>query len=494
MSDKNLFWVALGGNNKTYAGGNANLVFSSEEGKVDDLSDSILIDFGNCYYGPEFSLSKFVMPDLDFLFPSVESDEQPIPKAIFLTHDHADHLEGLVHFLLRGRKMPPIYASPFTLDILKTRLASHGFTDEIETVPVKPEEMYTVNGWRVTPFNVSHSTAECLGFFVEKDNKNFLHLGDFKNDSTVLLGPKTDYSFLKMVEENEEIDAVLLDGIFGGRDISVDDEHIRESIRNEFRLNEGKRIIFGFYGGYLEMAASLMAVAAENDYAVVIGSTLLENRLNSLEKTRKSIVQILQDQTWLPGIENLKVYVDGDEALQHIDKNKTIVLTDLVQTDPKSFLGRLFSDTEKALRELDENDSIYVTGTVIKYGGYGKVFKTFADQLHEKGIHVCYKESGRFMDAVGHASWIGISTILNITKPKTAVFIYGRENDLKETFNRASFFENKMNLANPNNGEVYQIVPYLSEPVAKWGEAWIEPVYLPGSLKPAYHKKPKYKP
>ncbi len=115
--------------------GNSTYIGSKEEGVLFDAGIGI-----RCF---EKSLtSAGISPD--------------IIKAIFITHEHYDHVKGLD--AITKKYNIPIFASGGTKENLTL---THGQEVHIIDTPV------TVSGFEVTPFHTSHDTSESLGFTVK---------------------------------------------------------------------------------------------------------------------------------------------------------------------------------------------------------------------------------------------------------------------------------------------------------------------------------------
>lgn len=91
--------------------------------------------------------------------------------AIFVTHEHVDHIRGLRVFTSKRRL--PVYATRGT-----ARATLLG-VDSSLVVPVRACETYRVGELEVTPFGTSHDTAEPVGFvFRATDGTSFGLLTD----------------------------------------------------------------------------------------------------------------------------------------------------------------------------------------------------------------------------------------------------------------------------------------------------------------------------
>lgn len=83
-------------------------------------------------------------------------------KAVFVTHEHSDHVSGLRVFASRHKI--PVYASSGTLEALRT---SGCIDDQKFRSHVISEGGTECAGITVHPFHVSHDSAECIGYRIQ---------------------------------------------------------------------------------------------------------------------------------------------------------------------------------------------------------------------------------------------------------------------------------------------------------------------------------------
>lgn len=175
----------------------------------DSQGNSILIDCGiSC---------KRLMENAAGLSVSAENI-----KGIFITHEHIDHISGLM-MLLKKYKIP-VFASLGTLSEISR---FKGFDDSYRKLMYKviAGKPFSFNGFKINCFNIPHDAAEPLGFSFEKYDTKISVCTDF--------GMVTD-----------EIE----DGLKGSKAMVIEanhDERMLEAGRYPFRL---KRRILGDKG------------------------------------------------------------------------------------------------------------------------------------------------------------------------------------------------------------------------------------------------------
>ena len=81
--------------------------------------------------------------------------------AIFITHEHSDHINGLRVFASKNKI--PVYATQGTVDAL---IASGTANGSFEINPISNDGI-EVNGQLIVPFKTSHDSAESCGYLVK---------------------------------------------------------------------------------------------------------------------------------------------------------------------------------------------------------------------------------------------------------------------------------------------------------------------------------------
>ncbi len=118
--------------------------------------------------------------------------EQKRIRHIFISHSHLDHICTLPFFTKNvfGHLGQPveIHALPETLDVLRRHLFNDELWPDFSVIPspdnpiiryteVIPEQVYEVEGVRLTPIRVNH-LVPCVGYLVEDDHSAFIFTSD----------------------------------------------------------------------------------------------------------------------------------------------------------------------------------------------------------------------------------------------------------------------------------------------------------------------------
>ncbi len=135
---------------------------------------------GNCYYlGTE---QYSILIDAGIGIRSIKRilKEKNLPleqvKAVFITHDHADHIKAVGH--LGEKHGIPIYATPIVHEGIRR---SYCVTEKLSGAHIRyieKEIPLLLEDFRITCFEVPHDGSDNVGYSITIDGKNFAFLTD----------------------------------------------------------------------------------------------------------------------------------------------------------------------------------------------------------------------------------------------------------------------------------------------------------------------------
>lgn len=120
-------------------------------------------------------------------------------KAVFITHEHWDHIQGLRSFLKNTGGIP-VYMEEVSRKSARLKLPDHR--------PIIHNEPVELDGLTVLPFQVSHDAANTFGFAVREGDRSLVLASDigsydaetlkfFKNARAIAIESNYDHEMLK---------------------------------------------------------------------------------------------------------------------------------------------------------------------------------------------------------------------------------------------------------------------------------------------------------
>lgn len=265
----------LGGNNESRIGGNSLLIEHTEE---NEGVKRVMIDLG-ALFPPEWTNQDSIIPDVrPYLGFKDKPAEKPV-EALFISHCHEDHIGGLVHLARAGYKMPEIYTSPYTKELLKTAFKEGRVSEENQpkvNVLKAGETVDIADNIHVTPFNVSHSTVGAMGFHVLTTLRGrvcagIVNPGDYRLGESKV-GPGFDETSFERFLKDKTITHVLLDSTSsdGTDEYLVDFENAVANTLEQVNKHQDKQVISAVISRSIQNMAIDLETARQSGRTVFI--------------------------------------------------------------------------------------------------------------------------------------------------------------------------------------------------------------------------------
>jgi len=104
-------------------------------------------------------------------------------KGILITHGHEDHF-GALPFLLDELKGVPVFATKLVAGFIEEKLTDYGIEGVKVNVFDPERDTISLGVFRVTPFRISHSVPDGVGFAIDTPDGKFFILPIIKFDWT----------------------------------------------------------------------------------------------------------------------------------------------------------------------------------------------------------------------------------------------------------------------------------------------------------------------
>ena len=135
-------------------------LFSSSSGNmylIETENANVLIDIGVTYKKARESLEAIGKSTSDI-------------DAIFITHEHSDHIKGLSMFIKSSPNVK-VYSSIGTCEYLKDMLINSNVSTE-NLITISPDTNVEIKDLNITSFSISHDAIDPVGYNVSCGNKS----------------------------------------------------------------------------------------------------------------------------------------------------------------------------------------------------------------------------------------------------------------------------------------------------------------------------------
>jgi len=395
--------IGLGGMD---GGGSKNMIL------IEYVNDAVIMDCGNDL-GVDLPGINYGIADTAYL----EQIKHKI-RAYVITHGHLDHIGGLPHI---APKFPaPIYGSKFTIGRVEEIFENFGLPMpdgfELKTVTMNENthERLKIGEFFVELVRVTHSIPGSTVIVLDTPVGRIINTGDFRLDPNPLDHERTDTERLTELG-NEGVLALLSESTTTERLGRTPSESTIEQTFMDIMANAPGRIFVGLFSTNMNRVQMIINAAVHSGKKVAMDGRSMVSTLEMA--VRHGFVRIPKG-TFVP-IASASTMKDTD----------LVVVCTGSQGEPSSALQRM-SNGEHRHVKLKEQDTVILSSTPIPYSGNDSKIRDMVDDLLKKQVHV-FRHQTRELDGIGplhvsgHASRDEYADMINMTKPKFFVPIYG---------------------------------------------------------------------
>ena len=145
----------------------------------------LMVDLGITFPGENEPGADVVLPDLRFIVAEKQS-----LAGLVLTHAHEDHIGAVLD--LWPSLGCPIYATPFTAGMVKSKIGEYGRNVRLPITEVPLGGRCTIGKFDVEFVTLAHSIPEPSGLAIRTPAGLVFHTGDWKLDATPVIGDPPD--------------------------------------------------------------------------------------------------------------------------------------------------------------------------------------------------------------------------------------------------------------------------------------------------------------
>lgn len=370
-------------------------------------NDMIIIDCGVAF--PEDSMLgvDLVIPDMTYIKKNANK-----LRGIFITHAHEDHI-GSLPFLLKDVNVP-IYATKFTLKVIKSKLAESEQNKKVKTKAINPRQSVILGDFKIEFINVNHSIPGAVAMAITTPCGTIVHTGDFKIDMTPTYGEPID---LRRLNEygSKGVKLLMCESTNAERlGFTTSEIMVKNSIKDLFVKYAKKRItVATFSSNVYRLQSVVKAALKQNRKIVLIGRSMLNISEVAMEE---GILQIPEESL-----------ITAEESLNY-ENNEICIITTGSQGEPMSALYRMALNDRRSL-SLTEDDVVILSSHTIP--GNEQLVNTVLNKLAEKNVTVLNDCNVQNIHASGHACQEELKILQNIINPEYLMPVHGEFKHMK---------------------------------------------------------------
>ncbi len=359
----------------------------------------VVVDCGGQF--PDFTWFgiDLVIPDMEYLL-----ERREMLKALVVTHGHEDHI-GAIPYFVREFKVP-IYATRFTVELIKSKLEEHGLLGAVPVHLVEPGDVAAFEHFRFEFLRVSHSTCDAVGLAIETPLGLLVHTGDFRIDTAPGDGYSFDYGGFAELGRRGVL-ALFSDSTNVEREgFTKSEQEIGRELDNIFHRTKG-RILITLFASSIPRIQEIMTLAERDGRRVhfsgrsLCNTTTIARRLGLLRFPDSLLID--------------------EEELSHHSPESILILMTGSQGEPRSVLSRVAMNDHKRIR-IQPGDTVIFSSRIIP--GHERSVSNIMNHLAMRGAEI-YNERTHTVHTSGHGHAGELATMLNLTQPKYFIPIHG---------------------------------------------------------------------
>lgn len=173
---------------------------------IEYQGEIVLVDMGTLFADNDYPGVNYMIPASKYL-----EDNREKVKAILFTHAHLDHIGACKHLLPFFGPLVPIYATPFTIGMIKRQMSELSDVPEMNYQIVNPldhKKIQLTQHLSCEFIHMLHSIPGNTSILFRTPNGNIVLSGDWRFETNPMDTP-ADYDYLVNIANTEGI-AVLL--------------------------------------------------------------------------------------------------------------------------------------------------------------------------------------------------------------------------------------------------------------------------------------------
>ncbi len=391
----------------------------------------IMVDCGMTFGDPSLPGIDLVFPD-----PSFIADRRDDLLALVLTHGHEDHI-GAVPYLWR-RLRCPIYATPFTAELVRGKLSEAGLLKEVDLRVIDRGGTLEEGPFRITYVPLAHSIPEGNGLKIETPLGTLFHTGDWKLDDEPQIGAPSSPEDLSGIGE-EGVLAMIGDStnVFNAS-ASGSEQTVKDTL-SELVAGMTGRVVVTTFASNVARLQTIAAVARENRRKIVLVGRSMHRVVGAAKATG-----YLRD--WPES-------ADEDEVA-NLPRDKVLILCTGAQGEPRAALSRIATGSHRNIR-LDSGDMVIFSSKIIP--GNDLTVARLINDLALRDIDVLTEREAH-VHVSGHPGRAELERMYSWIRPKIAVPVHGEPRHLRRHAQFARELGVEQSLA-PSNGDIIRLAP-----------------------------------
>jgi ribonuclease J len=365
----------------------------------------LMVDLGVTFPHESEPGADVVLPDLRFIVA-----ERKNLVGLVLTHAHEDHVGAIID--LWPSLECPIFATPFTASMLKTKAGEYGGTVQLPIKEVPLSGRFNAGPFEVEFVSVTHSIPEPNGLAIRTPAGLVFHTGDWKLDPTPVVGRPHDAGRLEALGD-EGVLAMVGDSTNAMREgRSASESDVAKTLR-KLIADAPRCVAITLFASNVARVASIAAACHAAGRTLVVAGRALHR-----------IIEVAIETGYLPkGF----TYLD-QQRFSDLPRDKVLVLCTGSQGETRAAMARIAEDEHPDI-SLDKGDIVIFSSRTIP--GNEKAVSRIQNGLARLGVDIV-TDSEALVHVTGHPRRDELKDMYGWIRPKIAIPMHGEARHLRE--------------------------------------------------------------
>lgn len=334
------------------------------------------------------------MLGIDYTIPNIEylKQNQKRIRGIFLTHGHYEN-SGALTDIIKDLKNVKIYASKFTIDILKKEFESSKLSVN-NLVEINPYKSLNFSKVKIFPVPLSHSIPDNFGYAIYTKDGVIFYASDFVFDAMMRGHYQTDMGKLAYIGKQGVL-CLMTESTYADKVGHTAPNHRISNLIRETLGKANGRIIFNVLSSHLYRIQELFNEVSKTDRKIVIMGKRLQNIVDYASK-------------------NNYLFINKDciGDLTNLNDDNVVILTSNERERPYSNINKIVNGYDKFIK-LKHTDVVFLATPI--YEGREKTFYKLLDDISKLGVDVVTLSKNHLSH---HASSEDLMMMIDLMKPK----------------------------------------------------------------------------
>jgi ribonuclease J len=397
----------------------------------------LIVDMGVTFGGEYEPGIDVILPDIRFL-----EEERHNIAGLLLTHAHEDHF-GAVPDLWPLIGHPPIYATPFTAEMLRLKLGEMNVdADELPLEVVPMGARREIGPFDIELIAMSHSIPEPSAVAITTPLGTVLHTGDWKLDKQPLTSAPTDEARLREIGR-AGLAALICDSTNAIREgVSPSEADVAETLTRLIGKAPSCVAVTTFASNVARLGSVAKAARTAGRKLVVAGRAMYR------------VIEAAQTSGYL----DPDLHFHPETAFAQLPSDKVVVLCTGSQGEPRAAMARIASGEHSSV-SLKPGDWVIFSSRTIP--GNEKAVARVQNALSDEKIEILTDQDA-LVHVSGHPRRGELEQLYAWLKPNVVVPMHGEGRHLEAHAELAEDL-GVPKVVRARNGTMVRLLPHPAE-------------------------------